>query len=301
MTRAGDWLGSLPDHWSLTRLGALGTLVKGRGGSKEDNRESGVPVLRYGDLYSKHGFYVDRATAYVDADTATDYTNLPQGSVVFAASGESADEIGKAAMSRLKAPSVVGGDTVVLHPISAVDARFLVYVLDSHPLRSHKAIRSTGFTVVHISAGKLKTLPVPAPPLHEQRAIADYLDTETAKIDALIGKQERLIETLRERRAAVVSHVFEEVATERLQLRRLTTFLTSGSRGWGDFYAEKGERFLRIGNLPRTSLRIRGEVQFVDLPKSVTEGERTRLCEGDLLFSITAYLGSVAVVDSTLR
>lgn len=82
----------------------------------------------------------------------------------------------------------------------------------------------------------------------------------------------------------------------RIQLRRYIKFLTSGSRGWGDYYADHGERFLRIGNLSRANLEIGGDVQFVNLPVDVTEGSRTMLQEGDLLFSITAYLGSVAVV-----
>lgn len=207
MTRKEDWLGTLPDHWARVRLGALGTLEKGRGGSKEDNRESGVPVVRYGDLYSKHGIYIETPTAYVDCETAAGYSSLPEGSLVFAASGESSEEIGKAALSKLEAPTVVGGDTVLLHPNSAVDATFLVYVLDSKPLRAYKAIRATGFTVVHISSGRLKTLPIPSPPLAEQQAIAAYLDRETASIDALIGKQERLIETLRERRTALRSRI----------------------------------------------------------------------------------------------
>ena len=47
-------------------------------------------------------------------------------------------------------------------------------------------------------------MPIPVPPLEEQRAIADYLDRETARIDTLIEEQQRLIEMLRERRWAVV-------------------------------------------------------------------------------------------------
>ena len=51
-------------------------------------------------------------------------------------------------------------------------------------------------------------LPIPVPPLEEQRAIADYLDRETARIDTLIEEQQRLIEMLRERRSALRTHVF---------------------------------------------------------------------------------------------
>ena len=61
----------------------------------------------------------------------------------------------------------------------------------------------------------LRNLPVPLPPLEEQRAIADYLDRETARIDTLIEEQQRLIEMLRERRrTAVVDAVTSTPADE---------------------------------------------------------------------------------------
>ncbi|MDQ0376282.1 restriction endonuclease subunit S [Amycolatopsis thermophila] len=200
------WLGRLPAGWSIKRLGALGALVKGRGGSKEDNRDAGVPVVRYGDLYTKFDTTIAAPVAFVSEEDAARYTPLPMHSIVFAASGESAEDIGKSAMSLLAEPAVVGGDAVVFHPSHEIDPLYLAYALESSPLRAYKAIRSTGFTVVHISAGKLKTLPIPIPPLAKQRAIAHYLDRETVRIDTLIEEQQRLIEMLRERRQAVAMH-----------------------------------------------------------------------------------------------
>ncbi|MET9361292.1 restriction endonuclease subunit S [Streptomyces sp. NPDC006632] len=97
---------------------------------------------------------------------------------------------------------------------------------------------------------------------------------------------------------SAVAHAVDNAFNRRIQLRRFIKFLTSGSRGWGDYYADQGDVFIRIGNLPRESLQLGGEVQRVDLPSHVREGQRTRLCEKDLLFSITAYIGSVAVVES---
>lgn len=119
-------------------------------------------------------------------------------------------------------PAYVGGDTILFAPHGAeVLPRYLAYALESRPLKALKAIRSTGFTVVHISAGKLKTLPIPLPPLADQRAIADFLDRETAQIDTLIAEQQRLIDLLRERRTAVLDGIATLLVGERVKLKYL--------------------------------------------------------------------------------
>jgi type I restriction enzyme, S subunit len=184
-----------------------------------------------------------------------------------------------------------------LRPIDDFDGRFIAFYLIA--LRASGFIRAYANVVSmpHLTAEKLARIPIPLPPLDEQHAIADYLNRETARIDTLIEEQQHLIAMLHERRQAVVDASFSALGEPGVQLRRYIAFLTSGSRGWGDYYADEGQRFLRIGNLPRANLEIRGDIQFVNLPDEVTEGSRTMLQEGDLLFSITAYLGSVAVVE----
>lgn len=80
-----------------------------------------------------------------------------------------------------------------------------------------------------------------------------------------------------------------------IELRRIINRITSGSRGWAEYYADEGDIFLRMGNLTRDSIGINlTDIQHVKPPPGA-EGERTRIQAGDLLFSITAYLGSVAV------
>jgi type I restriction enzyme S subunit len=86
-----------------------------------------------------------------------------------------------------------------------------------------------------------------------------------------------------------------------MPLKRDLDFLTSGSRGWADHYADDGALFIRIGNLTRDRLTLDlDDIQRVDVPPGA-EGERTQVQPGDLLFSITAYLGSVAVVPEKLE
>lgn len=227
-------LGELPSHWTVTRLGALGTLSKGVGGSKEDNQEAGLPVVRYGELYTRFDRLITQAFSFIREDDAPKYTPLKTGSIVFAGSGEDAEVIGKSALSLIEGPAFVGGDTVVFTPdVEGVYPMYLTYVLESQPLKAAKAVRSTGFTVVHISAGKLKTLLIPLPPAREQRSIADFLDRETAHIDATIEAQRELVERLEERRQAMLTRV---------------VFAGLGERGTGT--ATRGVHYKLIGFSP---------------------------------------------------
>ncbi len=207
MTAGESWLGNLPPSWEIRRLGALGTLSKGRGGSKNDNRDRGNPVVRYGELYTRFGIVIAEACSFIDENDMPRYTPLPFGSIVFAGSGEDPEDIGKSALSRIEGRAFVGGDTVIFTPKPGdVDPMYLAYVLESRPLKACKALRSTGFTVVHITAGKLKSLPIPLPVPAKQRRIADFLDVETAQIDALIAEQQRFIGLLGERKLGLIAH-----------------------------------------------------------------------------------------------
>lgn len=186
----------------------------------------------------------------------------------------------------------IGRGLCAIRP-ARIDSRFLWWWM----IHSRIALQSVavGSTFEAITAGVLGNTFVPDLSLHEQGGIADYLDRETARIDALIAKQSSLIGMLRLRKQAAIDQIVAGLANA-VQLRRVIRFLTSGSRGWGDFYADNGERFVRIANLARGSLDVAGEVQLVDLPPGEIEGSRTRASDGDVVFSITAYLGSVGVI-----
>jgi type I restriction enzyme, S subunit len=84
-------------------------------------------------------------------------------------------------------------------------------------------------------------------------------------------------------------------------LKRELDFITSGSRGWAENYSDEGELFIRIANLTRGSIALDlTDIQRVAVPEG-SEGSRTKLRSGDVLFSITAYLGSVAIVPDGLE
>src|SRR5699024_8967038 len=81
------------------------------------------------------------------------------------------------------------------------------YIFDSAWVRAQLHVRTPGVTRVGLSQNTLKNLKIPVPPSPAAaKRIADFLDHETAEIDAFIADQERLIELLEERRAATITH-----------------------------------------------------------------------------------------------
>ncbi|OFR88747.1 hypothetical protein HMPREF2863_10565 [Micrococcus sp. HMSC067E09] len=85
------------------------------------------------------------------------------------------------------------------------ERRYLMWVLQGAASRDFWNFEITGATFRRLNLGTLARTPVPLPSLNEQREIADHLDRETAKIDALIAKAERFIELAQERRAALIT------------------------------------------------------------------------------------------------
>lgn len=85
------------------------------------------------------------------------------------------------------------------------------------------------------------------------------------------------------------------------ELADLKPFITSGSRGWADYYSNHGSAFIRITNMSRSSIYLDlDDLRLVNLPPDSTEGVRTQLHDDDLLVSITADIGIIALVDQSV-
>ena len=81
---------------------------------------------------------------------------------------------------------------------------------------------------------------------------------------------------------------------ESIKLSDFSEIITSGSRDWAKYYANDGDKFIRMTNLVRDGIRLNLEdLKFVKLPESSTEGTRSSLQYGDILISITAELGKL--------
>lgn len=166
------------------------------------------------------------------------------------------------------------------------DPRYVRYLLSSQRTKEELAVLGNTTTGLrNLNGGILDSVTCPGPPIAEQRAIADYLDAETARIDALITKKQQLIHLLEERWRSLVDEVTAEGTPTRV--RRFTSLRTSGPRGWASMVSRHGRPFVRSANLRRDSVDLDlddlGRVETPDTAEAI----RSMIHEGDTLVGIT--------------
>ena len=168
----------------------------------------------------------------------------------------------------------------------------------------------------NLSWDDFKYLPCVTPPLTEQAAIDRFLGHVDRRVRRFVRAKQKLIGLLEEQKQAIIDRAVTRGLDpnvrlkpsgvewlgdvpehwEVCRLRDVVSEVTSGSRGWSSYAADEGPLFIRIANLRRGALGLSfDDVVRLNLPDTA-EGKRTRVRPGDLLLSITAYIGSIAVV-----
>ena len=176
----------LPRGWKEFALKDIGNFLRGSGISKKDLSDTGIPAIRYGDIYTKYDFVIKNVSSFTNSKG----TELKKGDILFAGSGETAEEIGKSVAFIDDYKAFAGGDIIIFRPNIDLNSLFLSYILNSGKCRKDISIMGQGHTVVHIYASSLEILKVILPPLDEQKRIADILST----FDDLIENLKKLIE-----------------------------------------------------------------------------------------------------------
>jgi len=176
-----------PSDEATIRLGSLGSFVKGKGITKAELVASGVPCLRYAEIYTAYDNVACQLKSRVSEANAGASVPLSVGDLVFAASGETALEIGKAIAYLGNEPAVVGGDTVVLKG-HGQDPSFLAHLLNADDAVRQKAELGKGHSVVHIHAPDLSKIEIWLPPIDRQQAVAKIFACMDKEIDLLFDQ-----------------------------------------------------------------------------------------------------------------
>ena len=171
-------------EWKMQRLGDVGVFTKGSGIKKDEVVADGLPSIRYGEIYTHHNDHVRAFNSFITPATAKQSQRLVRGDLLFAGSGETAEEIGKCVAFLWDQEAYAGGDIVILRP-SGQSSEYLGYLLNHASVAAQKARLGQGDAVVHISARNLARVELHLPPLAEQTAIAEVLGETDAELTAL--------------------------------------------------------------------------------------------------------------------
>jgi type I restriction enzyme S subunit len=185
---------------------------------------------------------------------------------------------------------------IVARAADAVDPRWLAYLLQVMNLGQYSQTAAQP----GIGTSQINALPVPVPPLSEQRAIADYLDRETARIDTLIEEQQCLIEMLRERRAAAIEETAEAVQTTGQRLKHIIRLVRQGWSPQCYAWPADGIETWAVLKTGAANGGVFRPMENKELPETETPRPEIVVSQGDLIVSranTRDLVGSAAVVD----
>jgi type I restriction enzyme S subunit len=217
---------------------------------------------------------------------------LKRGDIVMTAAGAT---IGKTLLYDSDAPACFAGYLARFRPRKDLDSRFVAYWMESQPFWDQIHIGRVVSTIENFSAGKYQNLRIRCPDVPTQRAIADYLDRETARIDALIEKKHRLLDLLHERLEAAISDLVKGTWPA-VALRRAWRVIDC--KHVTPSYVDTGIPVVSPGDTSTGRLRLESCARFVTKEDFalLAEGDR-RPRRGDIVYGRNATVGVATYVD----
>lgn len=206
-----EWIEKIPKEWDAIRLKQLFSFGKGLPITKENLIDKGVAVISYGQIHSKmnNGIHIkDELIRYVSEDYIESNPNslVKQGDFIFADTSEDTEGCGNCVYVDKMVTLFAGYHTIIFFSKSKCDNRFLGYLFKTDAWRSQIRAQVTGVKLFSISKKILSSTSVIMPEsITVQNRIADYLDSKCSQIDAIIEKQQAVIEKLNEYKLSLIT------------------------------------------------------------------------------------------------
>lgn len=191
-------------EWEIKELREVAEFAKGKGYAKGDLTKEGIPIIRYGSLYTDYRTEINSVSEYVQYSEGAIFSR--GGEVIIPASGETSEDIARA--SAVKQPNIIlGGDLNIIYPNAEIDAVFLALEITYGKSHTYLAMKAQGASVVHLRKLDISTLSPKFPSIPEQEKIGLFLTT----LDKLIAKLEAKLDKLRKLKQALLEKMFTNV------------------------------------------------------------------------------------------
>lgn len=149
-------------------------MYRGSGIKRDEVSESGIPCVRYGEIYTTYDVQFNKCVSHVDPKKVSAPKYFEYGDVLFAITGESVSDIAKSVVYLGSDTCLAGGDIVVMK--HKQNPRYMAYALSTTNAQIQKSKGKVKSKVVHSSMPSLREIRIPIPSLIEQEKIANILD-----------------------------------------------------------------------------------------------------------------------------
>lgn len=314
-----EWLGEIPEHWSMSRLG-YETWVRARLGWKglkaEEYVEDGYAFLSTPNIKGKCIDFDDVNYITKERYDESPEIKLAENDVLLAKDGSTLGTVN--VVRELKCASTVNSSIAVITPARSLDGIFLYYLMRSDFIQNTIQRIKGGMGVPHLFQADLNKFHIPIPPLREQRRIGTFLDYKVGKIDTLIGEQEKLLTLLAEKRRATILHTVTRGLNPDAPMKDSgVAWLGSVPAHWtvkrlkmispsitvgivvnpSDYVSDEGLPFIYGGDISEGKISLDSCRRI--MPEDSDRQTKTKLEAGDLLTVRVGAPGVTAVVPET--
>ena len=297
------------DDWEQRKLEDIAEFSKGSGYSKGDLIESGTPIILYGRLYTKYETSISEVDTYVEAKDGSVYSK--GGEVIVPASGETAEDIARAATVD-KSGVILGGDLNVVSPNEDINSAFLAISISHGNSQRELAKKAQGKSVVHIHNEEIKNLVVPFPANAEQNKIVEYF----SNLDHLITLHQRKCDETKKLKKYMLQKMFPQNG-EKVPEIRFSGFTDDWEqRKLGDIadvtklagfeftehvvYSDEGNIIALRGLNIKNGQLILDDVKYID-GSNFSKLSRSKLFIDDIMFTYVGTVGEVAIIKENDR
>jgi len=161
---------TIPSTWAWCRISTIGNIVRGSGIKRTETTESGLPCVRYGEIYTSYNISFEETKSFISPTLDKQCKHFAHGDIVFTLTGENKPDIAKAVAYMGNTPVAAGGDLAYWEH-HGMNPLYLVFLMASPYVINCKVELATGDIIVHISGDKIGSILVPIPPLKEQERI----------------------------------------------------------------------------------------------------------------------------------
>ncbi len=304
-----EWLRKVPTHWKVISLKYCVEKIIDNRGRTPPTTDSGIPLLEAKQMGGESIYSQNNFDKYISEEAYSAFIrdDVIENDILFVTVGT----VGKTNLVPKDAKYVIAQNIVGLRVRSYMNPLYFLFYLRSNEIKAEMSATNKDSILDSIKISDFIQSNICIPDLIEQQKIANFLDHEIAKIDTLIEQQQQLIQLLKEKRQAVISHAVTKGLNPNAPMKdsgvewlgevpahwdvsSVRRHLLEHKQGYytTEDYVDTGIKLLRI-----TDLRALGGLSIEDCPR-VSANDSLRnfiLQEGDVVFARTGGAGSFAV------